>query len=78
MLVVQRGQAGGNALQVDGSVAVTLVNNGTIKAGGGGGGTGGTGGKGVYTGSATFSSLVDEGGGLLEIIILHKIICQLG
>ena len=57
------GQAGGNALQVDGSVAVTLVNNGTIKAGGGGGGTGGTGGKGVYTGSATFSSLVDEGGG---------------
>ena len=57
------GQAGGNALQVDGSVAVTLVNNGTIKAGGGGGGTGGAGGKGVYTGSATFSSLVDEGGG---------------
>ena len=49
-------------LQVDGSV-VTLVNNGTIKAGGGGGGTGGAGGKGVYTGSATFSSLVDEGGG---------------
>ena len=34
-------------LQVDGSVAVTLVNNGTIKAGGGGGGAGGTGGKGV-------------------------------
>jgi len=55
--------AGGNALQVDGSVSVTLVNNGTIKAGGGGGGTGGTGGSGVYTASATFSSLVDQGGG---------------
>jgi hypothetical protein len=55
--------AGGNALQVDGSVSVTLVNNGTIKAGGGGGGTGGTGGSGVYTASATFSNLVDEGGG---------------
>ena len=57
------GAAGGNALQVDGSVAVTLVNNGTIKAGGGGGGTGGTGGKGVFTANATFSNLVDEGGG---------------
>lgn len=55
--------AGGNALQVDGSVSVALVNNGTIKAGGGGGGAGGTGGSGVYTASATFSSLVDEGGG---------------
>ena len=57
------GSAGGNALQVDGSVAVTLVNNGTIKAGGGGGGAGGDGGKGVYTANATFSSLVDLGGG---------------
>ena len=57
------GAAGGNALQVDGSVAVTLVNNGTIKAGGGGGGTGGTGGNGVFTANATFSSLVDQGGG---------------
>ena len=57
------GAVGGNALQVDGSVAVTLVNNGTIKAGGGGGGTGGTGGKGVFTANATFSNLVDEGGG---------------
>ena len=57
------GAAGGNALQVDGSVAVTLVNNGTIKAGGGGGGAGGTGGNGVFTANATFSSLVDEGGG---------------
>jgi len=57
------GSAGGNALQVDGSVAVTLVNNGTIKAGGGGGGAGGDGGKGVYTANATFSSLVDQGGG---------------
>jgi len=57
------GGNGGNALQVNGSVAVTLVNNGTIKAGGGGGGAGGTGGKGVYTANATFSSLVDQGGG---------------
>ena len=57
------GSAGGNALEVEGSVAVTLVNNGTIKAGGGGGGTGGTGGKGVYTANATFSNLVDQGGG---------------
>lgn len=57
------GSAGGNALQVDGSVAVTLVNNGTIKAGGGGGGAGGAGGKGVFTANATFSSLVDQGGG---------------
>lgn len=57
------GSAGGNALEVEGSVAVTLVNNGTIKAGGGGGGAGGTGGKGVYTANATFSSLVDQGGG---------------
>ena len=57
------GAACGNALQVAGSVAVRLVNNGTIKAGGGGGGTGGAGGKGVYTANATFSSLVDQGGG---------------
>ena len=57
------GAAGGNALEVAGSVAVTLVNNGTIKAGGGVGGAGGTGGKGVYTANATFSSLVDQGGG---------------
>ena len=55
--------AGGNALQVDGSVSVTLVNNGTIKAGGGGGGSGGAGGNGVFTANATFSNLVDEGGG---------------
>ena len=52
---------GGTALTC--SSTVTVVNNGTIKGGGGGGGTGGTGGKGVFTGSATFSSLVDEGGG---------------
>ena len=52
---------GGTALTC--SSTVTVVNNGTIKGGGGGGGAGGAGGKGVYTGSATFSSLVDEGGG---------------
>ncbi len=57
------GSVGGNALQVDGSVSVALVNNGTIKAGGGGGGAGGTGGNGVFTANATFSNLVDEGGG---------------
>ena len=57
------GAVGGNALEVAGSVAVTLVNNGTIKAGGGGGGAGGNGGNGVYTANATFSSLVDQGGG---------------
>tara|TARA_A100001388_G_scaffold172951_1_gene129275 strand:- start:1745 stop:3163 length:1419 start_codon:yes stop_codon:yes gene_type:complete len=57
------GAAGGNALEVAGSVAVALVNNGTIKAGGGGGGTGGTGGNGVYTANATFSSVTDVGGG---------------
>jgi hypothetical protein len=57
------GAAGGNALEVAGSVAVTLVNNGTIKAGGGGGGAGGTGGNGVYTANATFSNVTDVGGG---------------
>ena len=57
------GAAGGNALEVAGSVAVTLVNIGTIKAGGGGGGAGGTGGNGVYTANATFSNVTDVGGG---------------
>jgi hypothetical protein len=57
------GAAGGNALEVAGSVAVTLVNNGTIKAGGGGGGAGGAGGKGVFTANATFSNVTDVGGG---------------
>tara|TARA_R100001440_G_scaffold8358_1_gene16007 strand:+ start:1657 stop:3087 length:1431 start_codon:yes stop_codon:yes gene_type:complete len=56
------GAAGGNALQVDGSVAVTLVNNGTIKAGGGGGGAGGAGGSGVATATSSLSNFVDEGG----------------
>tara|TARA_B100000424_G_scaffold107809_1_gene81112 strand:- start:2763 stop:4187 length:1425 start_codon:yes stop_codon:yes gene_type:complete len=56
------GAAGGNALQVDGSVAVTLVNNGTIKAGGGGGGNGGAGGNGVASATAVLSNFVDEGG----------------
>jgi len=54
---------GGTALKAD--VAITLNNNSgaNLKGGGGGGGTGGTGGKGVYTANATFSNLVDEGGG---------------
>jgi hypothetical protein len=57
------GSNGGTALKAD--VTTTLVNNSgaNIKGGGGGGGTGGTGGKGVYTANATFSNLVDEGGG---------------
>ena len=46
------GGAGGNALQVEGSVTVTLVNNGTIKSGGGGGGNGGAGGAGSLSEAA--------------------------
>ena len=38
------GSSGGDAFQAD--VACTLINNGTIRAGGGGGGAGGTGGQG--------------------------------
>ena len=56
------GGAGGNALEVAGSVAVTLVNNGTIKAGGGGGGAGGAGGAGSAGSTATISSVTDKVG----------------
>ena len=56
------GGTGGNALQVDGSVAVTLVNNGTIKAGGGGGGQGGTGGVGSGPTTAVISNVTDKTG----------------
>ena len=42
------GQAGGDAFET--AVAVTLINNGVIRAGGGGGGTGG---QGSYTSSST-------------------------
>ena len=56
------GTAGGNALEVAGSVAVTLVNNGTIKAGGGGGGNGGAGGAGSASSTATASSVTDKTG----------------
>ena len=38
--------AGGDAFEA--AVACTLINNGTIRGGGGGGGTGGTGGQGTY------------------------------
>jgi hypothetical protein len=57
------GQDGGTAIKAD--VAITVVNNSSsnIKGGGGGGGNGGAGGKGVYTANATFSNLVDLGGG---------------
>ena len=43
------GGTGGNAFKA--GVACTLINNGTIRAGGGGGGAGGTGGQGSYTAS---------------------------
>jgi hypothetical protein len=56
------GGTGGNALEVAGSVAVTLVNNGTIKAGGGGGGAGGAGGAGSASATATISSVTDKTG----------------
>ena len=56
------GGTGGNALQVDGSVAVTLVNNGTIKSGGGGGGNGGAGGAGSLSSTATAFSVTDKTG----------------
>ena len=56
------GGNGGNALQVDGSVTVTLVNNGTIKSGGGGGGNGGAGGAGSLSETATASSVTDKTG----------------
>ena len=54
---------GGTALKAD--VAITLNNNSgaNLKGGGGGGGSGGAGGKGVYTANATFTSVVDLGGG---------------
>ena len=42
------GGAGGDAIENEGSYC-TLINNGTIRAGGGGGGNGGTGGGGSYT-----------------------------
>lgn len=44
------GSAGGDAFEA--SVACTLVNNGTISAGGGGGGNGGTGGNGTVSTSS--------------------------
>ena len=56
------GGTGGNALEVAGSVAVTLVNNGTIKAGGGGGGNGGAGGAGSASATATTSNVTDKTG----------------
>jgi len=56
------GGTGGNALEVAGSVAVTLVNNGTIKSGGGGGGAGGAGGAGSASATATISSVTSKVG----------------
>jgi len=48
------GSAGGDAFQAD--VACTLINNGTIRAGGGGGGSGGSGGSGGTGGQGQTSS----------------------
>ena len=45
------GSAGGDAFEAD--IACTLINNGTIRGGGGGGGTGGVGGNGSYTSTTT-------------------------
>jgi hypothetical protein len=56
------GGTGGNALEVAGSVSVTLVNNGTIKSGGGGGGAGGAGGAGSASATATISNVSDKTG----------------
>ena len=48
------GSDGGDAFQAD--VACTLINNGTIRAGGGGGGAGGSGGTGGTGGQGSFST----------------------
>ena len=48
------GGAGGDAFEAD--VACTLINNGTIRAGGGGGGQGGGGGTGGTGGQGTYST----------------------
>ena len=48
------GGAGGDAFEAD--VACTLINNGTIRAGGGGGGQGGAGGAGGTGGQGSYSS----------------------
>ena len=48
------GSDGGDAFQAD--VACTLVNNGTIRAGGGGGGAGGAGGTGGTGGQGSYST----------------------
>ena len=60
--ITNNGSIGGNALEVAGSVAVTLVNNSTIKSGGGGGGAGGAGGAGSASATATISSVTDKTG----------------
>ena len=54
------GNAGGDSIFV--GSAITIVNNGEIKSGGGGGGAGGAGGNGVVAANASLNSFVDEGG----------------
>lgn len=49
------GGAGGDAFEAN--VACTLINNGTIRAGGGGGGNGGNGGNGGTGGGGVFTSI---------------------
>ena len=48
------GGTGGDAFQAD--VACTLINNGTIRAGGGGGGNGGSGGAGGTGGQGSYTT----------------------
>jgi len=71
------GGTGGNALEVAGSVAVTLVNNGTIKAGGGGGGAGGAGGAGSASATATISSVTDKTGNK-PTFVPYSVLTQFG
>lgn len=52
------GAAGGDAFET--AVACTLINNGTIRAGGGGGGAGGTGGNGSYTSTSSSSAFSNQ------------------
>jgi len=71
------GATGGNALQVDGSVSVTLVNNGTIKAGGGGGGNGGAGGTGSGSSTASISNVTDKVGDKPDFVP-YSVLTQFG
>ena len=68
LVLAAGGNAGGDAFRGN-DVACTLINNGTIRAGGGGGGaggsggTGGTGGGGQFTTTSTSTSTISGGKG---------------